>query len=99
MLKRYVGLSSLEKQSQQDQKVVSFILIRWGCIFDCGASAIGSKCNQEYVKDSSLDTVDESGANPVPLRELVEGLHYCEVQTQRIAGNACLLALILAMFE
>ena len=46
------------------------------------------------MKDSSLDTVGESGAHPVPLHELVEGLHYCEVQTQRIAGNAFSLVLI-----
>ena len=36
------------------------------------------------MKDSSLDTVGESGADPVPLRELVEGLHYSEMQTSEL---------------
>ena len=33
------------------------------------------------MKDISLYTVGESGADPVPLRGLVEGLHYSEMQT------------------
>ena len=76
----YGGISSLEKQSQQNWKVVSLALIRWGCISNCifACGARGSKYNHEYVKDSSLDTVSESGADFVPLCELVEGLHYCE---------------------
>ena len=40
------------------------------------------------MKDSSLDTVGESGADPVLQRELVEGLHYSKVQTLRISENA-----------
>ena len=35
------------------------------------------------MKDSSLDTVGDSRADPVPLRELVEGLHYSEMQTSK----------------
>ena len=52
------------------------------------------KRNHEYVKDSSLETAGEFGADLVPLRGLVEGLHYCEVQTQPIVGNAFSLVLI-----
>ena len=51
------------------------------------------------MKDSSLDTVGESDAHPKPLRELVEGLHHHEVQTQQIAVVAFSLVLILALFE
>ena len=36
------------------------------------------------MKDSSLDTVVESGADFVPLRKLVEGLHYSEIQTSEL---------------
>ena len=50
------------------------LVLHFDCIFACEAER--SKCNQEYVKDSSLDTVGESSADPVPLRELVEGLDY-----------------------
>ena len=53
-----------------------------------------SKCNHGHLKDRSLDTGGESGADPVPLRELVEGLHYCEVQTQQISGKRFLFGLI-----
>ena len=79
------GISSLEEQSQKQRlEVVSLALIRWCCIpgyvFACGTGR--SKCNHEYVKDISLDTMGESGADPVPQRELVAGLHCCEVQTQ-----------------
>ena len=82
----YGGISSLEEQSQSDRKVVSLALICWGCISDCifACRARRSKCNHEYVKNSSLETVGESSADPVPLRELVENLHFYEVQTQRI---------------
>ena len=84
--KGYGGNSSLEEQRQSDQKVVSLVWIRWGCtsecIFACGAR--GSKCNHEYVKDSSLDTVGESSADPVPLRNFVEGLHYSKMQTSEL---------------
>ena len=72
------GISSLEKQSQKQRlEVVSLVLICWCCISDCifACGARKSKCNHEYVKDSSLDTVGDSGADPVPLRELVKGLH------------------------
>ena len=33
------------------------------------------------MKDSSLNTVGDSSADPVPLGEMVEGLHYSEMQT------------------
>ena len=36
------------------------------------------------MKDSSLDTVGDSGADPVPLRELVKGLHHSEMQTSEL---------------
>ena len=92
----YGGISSIEEQSQSDREVVSLALICWGCIPDCifACGARESKYNHEYVKDSSLDTLDESGPDPVPLCELVEGLHNCEVQTQRIAGNTFSFVLI-----
>ena len=36
------------------------------------------------MKNSSLDTVSESSADPVPLRESVEGLHYSKIQTSEL---------------
>ena len=36
------------------------------------------------MKESSLDTVGDFGADPVPLRELVEGLHYSELKTSEL---------------
>ena len=69
--------------SEAGLEVVS--LIRWcyisDYIFACKTRRL--KYNHEYVKDS-LDTVDESGAVPVPLCELVEGLHYSEMQTSEL---------------
>ena len=97
------GISFLEKQSQKQRlEVVSLALIRWcsipGSVFTCGAKR--SKCNHEYVNDSSLDTVGKSGADFVPLRELVAGLHYSKIQTSElreklfgwslISGSVCL---------
>ena len=64
------------------------MLIHWCCISDCifACGAKRSKCNREYLKDRSLvhDTVGDLGAGPRPLHELVEGLHYSEMQTSEL---------------
>ena len=36
------------------------------------------------MKHSSLDTVGDSGTDPVPLCELVEGLHHSEMHTSEL---------------
>ena len=81
-----VELIPLKNRVRSRIEVVSLVQIRWccipNCIFACGARRL--KCNHEYVKDSSLDTVGDSCADPVPLCELVEGLHYSQMQTSEL---------------
>ena len=74
-------LVTLKNKVRSRTEVVFFMQIRWCCILDCifACGARRSKCNHEY---SSLETVGDSGADPVPLGELIEDLHYCEMQTQ-----------------
>ena len=90
------GSSSLDEQkSVADQKLFPLhnsLGLHFRLYFHLWGKAGQNAITNTHVKDSNLDTEGVSCADPVPLRELVEGLHYCEMQTQQTSVNGfCLV--------